>query len=91
MWNKGSVIHQFTQGSGGKHLDDVCHNNIKDSTGNFLYAQSKYNGFSLVHVTPEEFNVKNKGVYQPEAGGDVQVFDIFEVSISRNADGEETD
>ena len=81
MWDKGSVIHQFTQGSSGKHLDDVCNSNIKGSTGNFLYASSKFNGFSLVHVTPQEFNIKNKAVVK--IGDELEVFDTFEVSIAR--------
>ena len=64
---KGDLIHQFTIGASGKHSYDLCQSQYEKSQGDFKYAENNILGFALVTVTPEEFNIKYKGVvnYNP--------------------------
>lgn len=57
----------MTIGSSGKHTYDLCKSQYAKTQGNFKYAENFINGFALVHITTEEFNVKYKGVvnYNP--------------------------
>ena len=60
--NKGDLIHQFTVGASGKNRYPLCQSHYDKSHGGFKYAGNSMGGFALVTVTPEEFNVKFKGV-----------------------------
>ena len=59
---QGEFINQFTIGASGKHTYDLCKHHYDKTEGEFKYAENFMNGFALVTVTTEEFNVKYKGV-----------------------------
>ena len=84
---KGDYIHQFTLGASGKHRYHLCQSIYDRSQGGFKYAENSMNGFSLVTVTPEEFNVKYMGAYVTRNRTDFH--QLFEVSVKQNPVSEE--
>lgn len=57
--------------------------------GHFQYAENKYQGFALVHITDKEFTIQYKGVPKPKLSlssliginSKAQILDLFEVKI----------
>ena len=52
----------MNSGAGGKITFPICEWNMWRSHGNFIYGESKYNGFVLIDVQKEMIEVKYKGV-----------------------------
>lgn len=61
-FSKGDFIHDFTMGASGNFSTKLCQKIYDRSGADFKYATNNHHGFLLVTVTPEEFNVKYKGV-----------------------------
>jgi hypothetical protein len=59
---QGEFVHQVTVGASGKTTYPICEWNMQMSHGNFVYGESKYNGYALVHVTKGKVDVKLMGV-----------------------------
>ena len=59
---QGEFVHQVTVGASGKTTYPICEWNMQMSHGSFIYGESKYNGFALVHVTKGKVDVKLMGV-----------------------------
>lgn len=60
-------VHQFTLGASGRDdIDPICFSHY--SRGEFLYAEDKYYGFALVHMTASQTTVTLKGS-MPVRGG----------------------
>lgn len=49
--SQGEYVNQITVGASGKTTYPICEWNMEMSHGNFVYGESKYNGYALVHVT----------------------------------------
>lgn len=62
MTTQGEYVNQITSGAAGKTTFPICQWNMLKSHGNFVYGQSQYNGFVLVHVTSNAVDVKWIGV-----------------------------
>lgn len=50
MASQGEFINQIVSGAGGKVTFPICEWNMWRSHGNFIYGESKWNGFVLVHA-----------------------------------------
>ena len=63
MASQGEFLNQIVSGAGGTYTFPICEWNMWRSHGNFIYGESKYNGFVLVHAMKEMVEVKYKGVH----------------------------
>jgi hypothetical protein len=82
--NKGDFIHQFIIGFSSKPPYDMCQSGFDTTNGEFGYANNKYNGFALIHATPERLTISMKGV---EYDGPTVVKDLYEVVIENKNTG----
>jgi hypothetical protein len=61
-FEKGEALHQFTVGSSGFDLYEVCP--TKPSMGSYRYLNNKHHGFAHLSVTETDFTVKIIGIEQ---------------------------
>lgn len=62
MTSQGEYVNQITSGAAGKTTFPVCQWNMLKSHGNFVYGQSKHNGFVLAHASKDMLDIKWIGV-----------------------------
>ena len=62
LMSQGEYLNQFNSGAAGKATLPICKWGMEKSHGNFVYGESRYNGFMLVHVTRNMVDVKLQGV-----------------------------
>ena len=63
MVSQGEYVNQITVGASGKSTFPICAWNMQKSHGQFIYGDSLFNGFALVHVTRHSVDVKYYGVH----------------------------
>lgn len=64
-FKQGERLHQVTIGSSGADLYSLC--DFHGTQGDFKYAQNRYYGYALVHITPSDMKIEFKKVDLPKS------------------------
>lgn len=80
---QGQYLHQITLGASGQEPYSLCNKQMAKSDGQFYYSTNAQNGFSLVTVDENEFNIQIKGVDHNSQEPSVVISDLYTVTIKR--------